>query len=62
MPNKLKQTYLVLDCAFNREWYPHLILEAFDIPPSYAIVQPVPVSQLNPERRHERVCAIQSKL
>lgn len=34
--------YLVVDCAFNREWYADMIGLTYDSPPSYAVVLPVP--------------------
>lgn len=30
------QKYYVLDCGFNRQWYPDLIGKILDAPPAYA--------------------------
>lgn len=31
--------YLVVDCPFNRHWYPHLIGRTYAVAPSYAVVR-----------------------
>jgi hypothetical protein len=33
--------FLVIDCEFNRRWYPDLIGMTFINPPSYAIVKEI---------------------
>lgn len=32
--------FIVVDCPFNRHWYPDLIGRTFTNPPSYAVVRP----------------------
>ena len=39
-PNASPSMYRVIDSAFNRRWYPELIGQVSDDPPSYAYVKP----------------------
>jgi hypothetical protein len=39
--------YLIVDCSFNRQWYPHLINKYCNNPPAYAYTK-----EIHPYRKH----------